>query len=385
MLDPVPSSAIYDATTGGLSVIVVTGGSTGDVLMLQSDGTYDPIPLSQSNVSGLTAALAAKADLVGGLVPANQLPSYVDDVVEAANQAALPVTGETGKIYVTLDTLKTYRWSGSAYVELTDATAVWGQVSGTLSNQTDLNSALSGKQSTLVSGTNIKTVNSTSLLGSGDISISGGITSLNGLSGATQTFAVGTSGTDFAVSSSGTAHTFNLPDASATARGAVTTGAQTWAGTKTFSKILCAPGPGSYTQTIGWTNGVGFEVWSTSHLIMLLNSEYMAAFISGAVANPGLRLAQNKLLSWSGNSNDATSGASASIGQSSGTVTVTTNLTSTAITATGLMCCGVYTFATVPSASSSTGKFLRISDRAQKHAYSDGTNWRFFGDDAIIS
>lgn len=171
MSDPVPSSAIYDATTGGLSVIVVTGGSTGDVLMLQNDGTYDPIALSQSHVSGLTAALAAKADLVGGLVPANQLPSYVDDVVEAANQAALPGTGETGKIYVTLDTGKTYRWSGSAYVELTDATAVWGQISGTLSNQTDLNSALSGKQSTLVSGTNIKTVNSTSLLGSGDITV----------------------------------------------------------------------------------------------------------------------------------------------------------------------------------------------------------------------
>lgn len=171
MPDPVPSSAIYDATTGGLSVIVVTGGSTGDVLMLQNDGTYDPITLSQSNVSGLTAALAAKADLVGGLVPANQLPSYVDDVIESANQAALPVTGETGKIYVTLDTGKTYRWSGSAYVELTDATAVWGQISGTLSNQTDLNSALSGKQATLVSGTNIKTVNSISLLGSGDISV----------------------------------------------------------------------------------------------------------------------------------------------------------------------------------------------------------------------
>jgi len=61
------------------------------------------------------------------------------------------------------------------------------------------------------------------------------------------------------------------------------------------------------------------------------------------------------------------------------------NLTAGAITASGLMCAGVYTFATVPSASSNSGKFLRISDRSQKHAYSDGTNWRFFGDDAIIS
>jgi hypothetical protein len=51
-------------------------------------------------------------------IASTYLPSYVDDVLEYANVAAFPATGETGKIYVPLDTNKTYRWSGSAYVEI---------------------------------------------------------------------------------------------------------------------------------------------------------------------------------------------------------------------------------------------------------------------------
>ena len=49
------------------------------------------------------------------------------------------------------------------------------------------------------------------------------INSLNGLTGTTQTFTTGTTGTDFGISSTGTAHTFNLPTASATNRGALST------------------------------------------------------------------------------------------------------------------------------------------------------------------
>ena len=53
-----------------------------------------------------------------GKVASAQLPSYVDDVEEYAALINLPATGETGKIYVTTGTNKTYRWSGSAYVEI---------------------------------------------------------------------------------------------------------------------------------------------------------------------------------------------------------------------------------------------------------------------------
>lgn len=51
-------------------------------------------------------------------IPAAYLPSYVDDVLEYATRAAFPVTGETGKIYVSLDDNLTYRWSGSTYIEI---------------------------------------------------------------------------------------------------------------------------------------------------------------------------------------------------------------------------------------------------------------------------
>ena len=59
-----------------------------------------------------------KADLVNGEVPSEQLPSYVDDVLEFADSEHFPAEGETGKIYVALDTNYTYRWSGSAYIQV---------------------------------------------------------------------------------------------------------------------------------------------------------------------------------------------------------------------------------------------------------------------------
>ena len=64
------------------------------------------------------AVLDGKADLVNGEVPSDQLPSYVDDVLEFADVSEFPAEGEVGKIYVALDTNYTYRWSGAAYVQV---------------------------------------------------------------------------------------------------------------------------------------------------------------------------------------------------------------------------------------------------------------------------
>jgi hypothetical protein len=65
-----------------------------------------------------SADLSGKADLVDGKVPASQLPSFVDDVIEVGTYSSLPVEGESGKIYIVTDTNKSYRWSGSTYFEI---------------------------------------------------------------------------------------------------------------------------------------------------------------------------------------------------------------------------------------------------------------------------
>ncbi|MDY0933132.1 hypothetical protein [Chryseobacterium sp. CFBP8996] len=73
----------------------------------------DYIPLTQKAVPNGIATLDGS-----GLVPATQLPSYVDDVLEFNSLNNFPTPGETGKIYVETDTNHTYRWSGSTYIQI---------------------------------------------------------------------------------------------------------------------------------------------------------------------------------------------------------------------------------------------------------------------------
>lgn len=85
----------------------------------QHGGTTDAYTKAETD-----ALLDGKADLENGKVPASQLPSYVDDVLEYASTSAFPATGENGKIYVATDTNRTYRWGGSAYVEISESLAL---------------------------------------------------------------------------------------------------------------------------------------------------------------------------------------------------------------------------------------------------------------------
>lgn len=100
------------------------------------------------------------------------------------------------------------------------------------------NAATSPNDSVYIKRSGVMQLLPASVLGGGG----GGITTLNGLTDATQTFQTGTSGTDFVISSSAGVHTFNIPDASSTARGLMTTGTQTFNGNKTFANSLTTSG-----------------------------------------------------------------------------------------------------------------------------------------------
>ncbi len=131
-LDHLPTIQPNDSEqAAGIEHDVMHDMANGAINALQAlvgiDGTTDP-----DTIRGAVAALASSkldadavgdtvASLVSGKVPSAQLPSYVDDVIEVADEAALPATGETGKIYITIDTGAQYRWSGSTYVQLTSS------------------------------------------------------------------------------------------------------------------------------------------------------------------------------------------------------------------------------------------------------------------------
>lgn len=110
---------------------IATGATANATNAQLRDRTTHTGSQAQSTVTNLVADLAARqllsekgqangyAGLDGsGKVPSAQLPSFVDDVLEYANFAAFPGTGETGKIYIAVDTGNQWRWSGSTYAAI---------------------------------------------------------------------------------------------------------------------------------------------------------------------------------------------------------------------------------------------------------------------------
>ncbi|RZF53692.1 hypothetical protein EXE30_06870 [Acinetobacter halotolerans] len=94
---------------------------------------------TKADAAAVNQALSLKADLVDGVIPAAQLPSFVDDVLNGTyiddetfnDENDDPYTPEDGKIYVDTTTNKTYRWSGSIYVEIGGGGVALGETAST--------------------------------------------------------------------------------------------------------------------------------------------------------------------------------------------------------------------------------------------------------------
>jgi hypothetical protein len=120
-------------TLSGLTDTTITSVANGQLLQYNSTSSkwenankpsytaveVGAIPTTDKGSNGGVAELDSN-----GKVPSSQLPSYVDDVLEYASLSNFPATGESGKIYIALDTNQTYRWSGSAYVEISPSLAL---------------------------------------------------------------------------------------------------------------------------------------------------------------------------------------------------------------------------------------------------------------------
>jgi len=105
------------ANVTGTATLANSGATAGTYTKVTTDAkgrVTSGTTLAASDIPNLDAS-----KITSGIIDAARLPSFVDDVLEFTNLAGFPTTGETGKLYVALDTNKVYRWSGTTYIFIT--------------------------------------------------------------------------------------------------------------------------------------------------------------------------------------------------------------------------------------------------------------------------
>lgn len=116
------STATQSALASKLSL---TGGTVTGPTDFEDSVSIDDLNVGTMVVTGAASFVnGINANQLTGSIPSALLPSYVDDVLEYNSSANFPTTGEAGKIYVATNTNLTYRWSGSAYVEISPSLAL---------------------------------------------------------------------------------------------------------------------------------------------------------------------------------------------------------------------------------------------------------------------
>lgn len=104
---------------------VIVGGTSVAVIGSVTYNKVSPIEILRlvSNGAWITHSGLDASQISSGIIDAARLPSYVDDVLEFANLAAFPATGELDKIYVAKDKNEIYRWSGTVYIKVSNLNA----------------------------------------------------------------------------------------------------------------------------------------------------------------------------------------------------------------------------------------------------------------------
>lgn len=263
-------------------------------------------------------------------------------VDQLADQADVSIVGVAGGEVLTYD-FGTGKWVNAA------GGVAWGEITGTLANQTDLQTALDAKaaDSEVVKLASSQTI--------------------TGVKTFTTNFVVGNSG-GLRATTIGPGFSGGSADGFLTMQPAAATDQQQ-------SFYILPSGVGRLgtraavsifrNDYVSEFNTLGGNARVERLLIQSRDGDYVIdVTASGTLPSPG----QTRPLKFKMNGSDS--------------LTIATDRS---VSVGALLFLGVYTFSTVPSASSNTGAIIRISDRAQKQAYSDGTNWRFTGTDAIIS
>ena len=170
------NSAVASLSTGVSSVLSTSQMS---LTSLSTSTSTTAVSLStglstvNSAVASLSTGVDSNADLVGVIVSASQLPSYVDDVLEFPNLASFPTPGEAGKIYTDTSTSLTYRWSGTTYIPLGGDYSITSRDQGTIltTATTDVNYVGPGVTATNLGGLVTVTVHAASTTQVGSVEL----------------------------------------------------------------------------------------------------------------------------------------------------------------------------------------------------------------------